>query len=68
MSSSEVCTRYFAVRIYPARSDKPLYERQARSTGSSCDVGAVMPAIIEAAFAEFPGEPGKTYTINRSPD
>ncbi len=66
VSSSEVCTRYFAMRIYPARSDKPLYERQARSIGRSCDLGAVLPAIIDAAFDDFPGEPGKTYTVNRS--
>lgn len=69
VSSSDVCTRFFLLRVFHAATispeARPLYERQVRSTGSSCDIGAVLPAIIDAAFENFPGEPGKTYTVDQ---
>lgn len=71
VTTSDVCTRTFFMRLYDRAvfdtgvDGPPRYERQVRSTGSSCDLGEVLPTVIDAAFENFPGEPGKTYTVQR---
>ncbi len=69
VSSSDVCTRTLLLRLYPAgditAESRPIYERRAISEGSSCDLGRVLPLIIDSIFEtkNFPGENGKTYLV-----
>lgn len=71
VTTEDVCTRTFIMRLYDrvmfdtGVDGPPRYERQVRSTGRSCDLGEVLPTIIDTAFENFPGEPGKTYTVQR---
>ncbi|MBZ0155431.1 MAG: DUF4136 domain-containing protein [Alphaproteobacteria bacterium] len=39
-----------------------LYEGSVKSSGSSSQLAAVMPALVEALFKEFPGKSGETRT------
>lgn len=69
ISSSDVCTRTFLIRLYSAgdvtAESRPVYERRVTSEGSICDLGRTLPRIIDAAFEpeHFPGENGKTYRV-----
>lgn len=76
VSTQSQCTRMFSLRIFRARDfaaadsaknerPTPVHELRAVSTGSTCDLGQVLPTIIDAAFENFPGENGRTVRVNR---
>ncbi len=67
-SSQTEYTRAIALDIVNAKSvesGKPvkLYEMRARSTGSCSSINGVFDEILEAMFKSFPGESGKSQTI-----
>ncbi|PLX62146.1 DUF4136 domain-containing protein [Sedimenticola selenatireducens] len=67
-SSQTEYTRAIALDIVDAKSiesGKPekLYEMRARSTGSCSSINGVFDEILEAMFKSFPGDSGKSQTI-----
>lgn len=46
------------------RNLKELFEIRAQSTGRVGEISRVMPAMIDSAFADFPGVSGKMKTYN----
>lgn len=67
-SSQTNFTRAIALDIVDAKSidsGKPVkvYEMRARSTGSCSSINAVFDSILEAMFKSFPGESGKSQTV-----
>ena len=72
-SSQTEYTRAIALDIVNAKSmeaGKPVkvYEMRARSTGSCSSINGVFDEILEAMFKSFPGESGKSRTIEVSWD
>lgn len=68
-SSRTEYTRAVALDIVDAhsiKSGKPakLYEIRAKSTGSCSSINGVFDSILEAMFKSFPGESGKSQTID----
>ena len=54
----EVFTRHLKITIARAADGRKLYEVTVRSEGRIGSLAAVMPTMIRAAFAEFPGPSG----------
>lgn len=67
VNSSDVCTRILLLRIYKAaevaKDSSPVYERRATSEGSLCDIGRVLPTIIDSIFEDFPGVNGESRMV-----
>lgn len=62
-----VYERVFEVAIQ--KNDGPfVFEGRAVSIGSSKDLPKVMPLMIDAIFAEFPGENGSTVRVTIKPE
>lgn len=58
-------TRELNIDIYKS-GDRPtkVYEVRAKSSGSCGNINAVVPAMIESVFKNFPGISGKPITVN----
>ncbi|AFU45875.1 hypothetical protein C380_10870 [Acidovorax sp. KKS102] len=76
VSTQTQCTRMFSMRLFRAHdfaaADRakgerptPVHELRAVSTGSTCDLGQVLPTLIDAAFENFPGENGRTVRVTK---
>lgn len=47
------------------RSGKSIFEGRVNSSGTSSDIAAVMPEMIDSLFTGFPGTSGKTKMISK---
>lgn len=58
-------TRELNIDIYRS-GEKPVkvYEIRAKSAGSCGNINAVVPAMIESVFKNFPGTSGKAVTVD----
>ena len=66
--SDTVYTRFLQLDIIDAQRSNgtnlvKFFEGRVRSSGSSSDVAAVLPTMIEALFKHFPGKSGKPENI-----
>lgn len=60
--SEVVFTRTLRIGMSEAKSGRKVFETTVTSVGSSGTFAAVGGCLIAAAFQDFPGENGKTYT------
>lgn len=58
-------TRYLKLVIYDLKNKSSLYEGKVVSEGSSSELVAVMDAMIESLFDDFPGKSGTTKTVRK---
>jgi hypothetical protein len=58
-------TRWLLLIAKDRKTNKDLFEIRCVSAGSSGELSQVLPAMIDSAFAEFPGKSGKTKTYSR---
>ncbi|MEZ5668252.1 MAG: DUF4136 domain-containing protein [Alphaproteobacteria bacterium] len=65
--TAERYLRHLDLRIVDGTSGAALFEGRVQSQGADRDLAAVMPYLVTALFANFPGESGvvKTVTIER---
>ncbi|MBL8597139.1 MAG: DUF4136 domain-containing protein [Devosia sp.] len=63
MVEETVYTRFFRVDIYDRASGDKLYESRVISQGASGTFAAVASCLINALFADFPGESGKSKAV-----
>lgn len=47
------------------RAGKSIFEGRVNSSGTSSDIAAVMPEMIDSLFTGFPGTSGKTKNVNK---
>lgn len=60
-------TRTLVMKIYDLKqNNKTIFEGSVVSTGSSSQIAEVMPNMINALFKKFPGESGKTITVEET--
>lgn len=63
--------RYFSLYIYKTsevtgKNPEPVYGVQTTSVGPSGNITMVLPALIQGAFSEFPGNSGEFYHVSVS--
>lgn len=59
-------TRYLNMYMYDKSSKKVVYEGKVVSSGSTGQLLPVIDEMMEALFKNFPGESGKSYSIEVS--
>jgi hypothetical protein len=63
--SVTVHDRYLDMNISD-RGGRSVFEGRVVSTGSSADIAAVLPQMIDSLFTKFPGESGKTKRVEKA--
>jgi hypothetical protein len=60
-------TRTLVMKIHDLKQgNKSIFEGRVVSTGTSSQISEVMPNMIDALFKKFPGESGKTITVEEA--
>ena len=63
--SVTVHDRYLDMKIRD-RGGRSVFEGRVVSTGSSADIAAVLPQMIDSLFTKFPGESGTTKRVEKA--
>ncbi|MBK1639993.1 hypothetical protein CKO24_13185 [Rhodothalassium salexigens DSM 2132] len=64
IDSYDVYNRHLAVDMVDTSSGRMVYEGRLVSRGRSPNLPEVMPYLVEAMFADFPGQSGETQRID----
>jgi hypothetical protein len=62
--SHTVHDRYMLMTIR-SRSGTNVFEGKVNSSGSSSEIAAVLPEMIDSLFTGFPGQSGKTKRVSK---
>ena len=66
--SVSVYTRVLALNIKSLRTGKRIFEGTVRSEGTTATMAPIAPCLIASLFKSFPGESGKSETVQLNSD